>query len=86
MSAQLAEQFEPLFKEIMWLTAKWSEFLKLYAADKETIDLLNRSAGYFFLIVQDTLWDDILLHLSRLSGPAQTGKTITFRSFSFRLW
>jgi hypothetical protein len=85
MPVALAAQFEPLFKEIMWLTAKWSEFLKLYAADKETIDLINRSAGYFFVIVQDTLWDDVLLHLTRLSGPARTGKNKNLSIFQFPL-
>ncbi len=83
MPAGLATQFEPLFKEVMWLTAKWSEFLKLYAADKETIELINRSAGYFFVIVQDTLWDDLLMHLTRLSGPARTGKNKNLSIFQF---
>ena len=72
MPSEVAAQFDPLFKEILWLTSKWSEFNKLYAADKETIELINRSAGYFFVIVQDTMWDDLLLHLARLSGPEKS--------------
>ena len=72
MPPDLAVQFLPLFQEVFWLGAKWTEYRTLYGSGKETVDLLNRTAGYLFLIVQDTLWDDLLLHISRLTGPVRT--------------
>ena len=72
LPGSLAEQFTPLFKDIFWLGAKWHEYDALFGSGKPTVDLLNRAAGYLFLIIQDTLWDDLLLHLSRLTGPEKT--------------
>ena len=38
----------------------------------ERIDLLNQTAAFFFRVVQDVLWKDILLHLARLTGPRKS--------------
>jgi len=72
MPPDLAAQFLPLFQEVFWLGAKWTEYRILYGSGKDTVDLLNRTAGYLFLIVQDTLWDDLLLHIARLTGPIKS--------------
>ena len=72
MPPDLAAQFMPLFQEVFWLGAKWTEYRNLYGMGKETVDLLNRTAGYLFWIVQETLWDDLLLHIARLTGPIRS--------------
>lgn len=71
LPADLAAQFRPLFKDIFWLGMKWHEYSVLFG-DKANFELLNRSAGYLFLIIQDTMWDDLLLHISRLVGQKST--------------
>lgn len=68
LPADLAVQFRPLFKDILWLGMKWHEYSVLFG-NMANYELLNRTAGYLFLIVQDTMWDDLLLHISRLVGP-----------------
>ena len=67
----LATQFRPIFKDVFWLGMKWHEYSTLFG-DRDNHDLLNRTAGYLFLIVQDTMWDDLLLHISRLVGPRKS--------------
>jgi hypothetical protein len=48
--------------------------VQLFGAAPARVDLLNRAAGLFFRIVEDSLWEDTLLHLSRLTDPPRTGK------------
>jgi hypothetical protein len=34
---------------------------------------MNRTAGFFFTVVEDALWHDILLHITRLTDPPKQG-------------
>ena len=52
--------------------AYWLVFKQLFRKSPEQIELLDRSAGYFFLVVQDALANDIQLTLSKLADPATT--------------
>jgi hypothetical protein len=67
----LGRLYHTLRNEVVWLHAKWLEYRKLYAKSEKRIDLLNGTAGSFFRIVQDVLWEDILLHIARLTDPPQ---------------
>ena len=64
-----------------WLHAKWLEYRKLYAQSEERIDLLNGTAAFFFRVVQDVLWEDVLLHIARLTDLPDQGrfKNLTLR-------
>ena len=64
--------YTALIDEVIWVHAKWLEFRKLYAKSPERIDLLNETAGFFFRVVQDVLWDNVLLHLTRLTDPPRS--------------
>jgi hypothetical protein len=52
---------------------KWEEFVVLFGTKPSRVDLVNRAAGGFFRLVQDTFFADVLLHLCRLTDPASTG-------------
>ena len=67
LPTELSSQFLPLFKDIFWLGMKWHEYATLFG-DKSNFELLHRTAGYLFQIIDDTMWDDMILHLSRLVG------------------
>ena len=71
LPADLATQFRPLFKDIFWLGMKWHEYATLFG-DKGNFELLHRTASYLFQIVEDTMWDDLILHVSRLIGPTKS--------------
>lgn len=68
---ELSSQFRPLFKDIFWLGMKWHEYATLFG-EKSNFELLHRTASYLFQIIDDTMWDDMILHLSRLVGPGKT--------------
>lgn len=69
---EMFKLYKPLYNQVCRLHSKWEIFCQLYAADKDILDLLNKSAGGFFRVVQDVLAHDVLLNLSRLTDPDQT--------------
>lgn len=75
MGAELGETFHALTNELSWILLKCYQYNTLFGTKPERIELLNKAAPLFFVIVQDTLWDDILIHLSRLTdSPTSVGK------------
>lgn len=74
MSSELAEVFELIQKDVIWLHAKWINYCQLYETNKERIDLLNNVAPYFFHTVQNVFLTDIFMNICRLTDPAKTGK------------
>ncbi|MHB1293764.1 MAG: AbiU2 domain-containing protein [Anaerolineae bacterium] len=56
------------------LRTKWHEYEVLYAHSQQRVDLLNYSARHFFVMLDDIMWKDILLHLARLTDPPDSGK------------
>ena len=50
-----------------WLHQKWNEFLKLFATSPAQMRDLNTAAPGFFHQVQHFWWDDMLLHIFRMT-------------------
>lgn len=72
--SELGPLYHELYKEVTWLHAKWLEYRKLYAKSEERIELLNQTAAFFFQVVHNTLWENVLLHIARLTDPPIQGK------------
>lgn len=72
MGAKLGTHFFALYRELVELHVVWQQYRQLFGTDDETIKLLNRTAGLFFKIVQDELWDSVLLGISRMTDFAAT--------------
>lgn len=68
------ELYKEIWQDVVWLRAKWDLFCQVYAADQETIDLLNESASTFFVIAQNAILNDILMGIGRIVDPSETGK------------
>jgi len=71
LGTKLGPVFSELKDDLAWLHVKWAEYHELFGTSAARIDLLNSAAGLFFRILQDTLWEDALLHLCRLTDPAE---------------
>jgi hypothetical protein len=80
----LGEHYSALWQEVAWLYRKWGEYVELFGTKLSRIDLLNRAAPAFFHMLQDALWENILLHIARLTDPPTTsGKpNLTIRNLS----
>src|SRR4030095_7611026 len=63
---------------------KWNEYVRLFGTDEERINLLTQTAPAFFAVVDRVLWDDVLLHICRLTedtGPPGKKERLTLQSF-----
>jgi hypothetical protein len=72
LGPELGAFYHALQNEVTWVYAKWLEYRKLFASSEKRVDLLNEAAGFFFRVVQDVLWEDVLLHIARLTDPPKS--------------
>jgi len=66
LGPELGPLYHQLWNECAWVHLKWQEHQELFGKSEERVDLLNRAAGAFFRMIQDSLWEDTLLHIARL--------------------
>jgi hypothetical protein len=72
MGKALGETFHALWQEVAWLFSKWNEYVTLFGTKPSRIDILNNAAPFFFRIIQDVLWEEIILHVARLTDPPKS--------------
>jgi HEPN superfamily AbiU2-like protein len=74
MGATLGVMFNRFYNECAGLHWKWDEYVVLFGTKESRVDLLNRVAPGFFRIVEDALWEDVLLHICRLTDDPDVGR------------
>jgi hypothetical protein len=81
MGKELGALYGALWQQVAWLHQKWEEYVALFGTKPSRVDLMNEVAPLFFRIVEDTLWEGILLHVARLTdAPQSVGKpNLSFR-------
>src|SRR5262245_35209909 len=62
----LGPLYHALHNDVVWLHVKWGQFMKLYGTSQKRIDPLNEAAGFFFRIVEDALFEEVILRIVRL--------------------
>src|SRR6266496_1267585 len=72
MGKQLGELYHALWQEAAWLHIKWEEYISLFGTKPSRVELLNRAAPSFFRFVEDSLWEDMTLHVARLTDPPKS--------------
>ena len=86
MGPELGELHDDLFTEVAWLHLKWAHYRELFVESSEQTALFNRIAPLFFARLDDILFDDIILHISRLTDPpVYTQKTNQRKQKHYRL-
>ena len=86
MGLELGSLFYTLWQHTANAFTLWGEFEALFADSKERINFLNEAALGHFFIVQDVLFESVLLQITRLTCPTETGRgaraqsNITIRS------
>ncbi|MFC1611120.1 hypothetical protein ACFL6C_09185 [Myxococcota bacterium] len=73
---------DALRRDATWLAAQILVFEKLYADDPATVALLNETAGNTFRVIEDSLFESIVLAIARLLDPAKTAsqKNLTLQA------
>lgn len=72
MGEEIGTIYSALWQEVAWIHEKWAQYVELFGTSPERIHLLNRAAPSMIRTVQDTLWEDVLLHLARLTDPPKS--------------
>lgn len=72
MGDEIGTVYSALWQEVTWIHKKWAQYVELFGTSAERIELLNQAAPSMFRTVQDTLWEDVLLHLARLTDPPKS--------------
>jgi len=72
MGPELGQLFHCLWQECAWVHLKWNEFVALFGTNAGRVDLVNKAAPAFFRLVQDSVWEGVLLHICRLTDPPKT--------------
>lgn len=87
MGEELGSLFYALWQEVIWLHIEWHEFVELFGTKPSRIEVMNSAAPQFFRIVQDELFDMIVLRIARLTdSPKSVGKSnLTIRQLSTRI-
>jgi hypothetical protein len=73
LGEQMGPVFHALHDDFYWLQSKWQEYVELYGK-RETVQLLNAAAPSFAYLLDGVFWEDILLHLARLTDSETTGR------------
>jgi hypothetical protein len=84
MGQELGDLYSALWQEVAWLHAKWEEYVALFGTKESRVELLNRAAPRFARVVQDTIWEDVLLHVARLTDPPKSAgkENLTIRGLA----
>jgi hypothetical protein len=72
MGEPLGKLYSALWQEVSRLNFKWVEYVELFGTKPSRIELLNKAAPAFFRIVQDSLWEDTIIHIARLTDPPKS--------------
>jgi len=72
MGEEIGTVYSALWQEVAWINQKWAQYVELFGTSPERIELLNRAAPSMMRTIQDTLWEDVLLHLARLTDPPKS--------------
>jgi HEPN superfamily AbiU2-like protein len=71
MGSPLGGVYQALGDEVAWLHLKWNDFRELFA-DSDLVDVLNSAAPAFFHDLQRQSWEDLLMHLCRVTDRTKT--------------
>jgi hypothetical protein len=71
---RLGSIYHELQNQFFWLQLKWQEYVELFGTNPARIDLLNEAAPSFFHHLQDALWDDLLIHLCRITDRPEVNR------------
>ncbi len=72
MGTELGAIYNALWQQLAWLHSKWAEYVDLFGTRESRVALMNEAAPRFFRIVQDSIWDDVLIHIARLTDPPKS--------------
>ena len=77
LGRDLGNMYNVLKNNIFWLDIKWKEY-KTQFENNKNIEVLNKTAPFYFYMVHQIMLDDIILHINKI--VASRGKTYKYLS------
>jgi hypothetical protein len=74
MDQDAQEIYDHLEKELIRLHYNWQMFRQLYGNSAESVKILNGIAPDVFAVMQDALWNQIVLTLGKINDTPTTGR------------
>lgn len=74
MDERLAKQYDLLQNDVGALAYSFREYRTMFGVTRERIGFLDKVAPVFFRMLFQTLWGDMLMQLTRVTGPKTTGR------------
>jgi AbiU2 len=71
MGDELGALYSALWQELAIAHLYWHEYVELFGAKPERVDVINKAAPAFFRMLQDELWEMSLLYLARLTDAGR---------------
>jgi hypothetical protein len=72
MPADLEEVYLALWQEVSWVHVVWNQYRVLFMKSEEQASFLGKMAPGFFRVCHDSLLDDVVLTLCRLTDPLKS--------------
>ena len=73
MPPAVKEVFAALRCELAWLHAKWAIYSQLYCRGDARLGFLDAIAPGFFVVVRDSIQNELMVGLCRLTDPLEAG-------------
>jgi len=73
LSDYLGPVYTEIDQDVTRIHAYWKLILQLFGS-QESVDILNRSAGFAIRTIQNSLTDSVILRIAKLTDPAKTGR------------
>jgi hypothetical protein len=77
MGQDLGPTYEALWQEVASVHATWADYVELFGTKASRVELLNKVAPAFWRSVQDVFWENVLLHIARLTDRTTIAKRNT---------
>jgi len=74
MPTGVKDIFEALRYEVAWLHAKWSIYSQLFCRGQERLEFLDTMVPGFFVVVKDSLQNELIVGVCRIMDPSTTGR------------
>ena len=74
LGGELGAVYHALWREVVWLHAKWIGTANFTPRHRSTFPLLKKVANDFFGVLRNALSEDVVLHAARLTDPSETGR------------
>lgn len=74
MGDELGTIYYKLYNQVIFLHHQWITYLELFATEKVRLEILNKSAPYLFYMIQNGLFENIVMSIARITDPPASGK------------